>query len=178
MSPCQNPWADPFQASTRFRGCGPVALPQGLRHNGSMLDECVLLDKLPGVSFISNMKASRKPRRQPCFPSREEQRLAGQSSRLLAEHLGEPGPELRFGGKGEAVPLPVEAVNFLFEILSEMAAGNAVTIIPTQAELTTQQAADLLHVSRPFMVRLLESGTIPFHKTGTHRRVSFSDLMK
>lgn len=136
-----------------------------------------VLDNLPRVSFISNMRTFEKTGQPAYLPSPEEQRQAEESSRLLASHLREPHPELRFGRKKEAVPLPAGAVKFLYAILSEMAAGNAVTVIPTHAELTTQQAADLLNVSRPFLVNLLESGTIPFHKAGTHRRIYLEDLM-
>ena len=84
-----------------------------------------------------------------------------------------------FDEKNEAhtVELPTSALRLLGDILSELADGNAVKVVPIHAELTTQEAADLLNVSRPHLVKLLETGDLPFHKTGKHRRVRFSDLM-
>ncbi len=76
-----------------------------------------------------------------------------------------------------AIHLPVAALQLLGDVLAALADGNAVKIVPVHAELTTQQAADLLNVSRPHLVKLLESGKLRFHRTGKHRRVRFNDLM-
>jgi excisionase family DNA binding protein len=114
---------------------------------------------------------------EPVAPTPAEARLAGESGRRLARYARR---DLKFhtaGARSEAITLPASAVRLLVKLLSEMAAGNAVTLVPVHAELTTQQAADALGVSRPFLVKLLDEGRVPSRKVGTHRRVLFSDLL-
>lgn len=85
-----------------------------------------------------------------------------------------------FAGAGgeERIELPETVANVLRQVVSVLAQGEAVAIVPVQKELTTQQAADLLNVSRQYLVRLLDEGKIPFSRTGTHRRITFGDLME
>ncbi|MBI4499207.1 MAG: helix-turn-helix domain-containing protein [Chloroflexi bacterium] len=81
------------------------------------------------------------------------------------------------GPNGERLPLPASVSTLLTQLVQELARGRAVTIIPVDAELTTQQAADVLNISRPYLMKLLEAGEIPYRKVGTHRRVKIQDLM-
>lgn len=76
------------------------------------------------------------------------------------------------------VPLPARAVQLIVQILETMAEQRPFSVIPHESELTTQQAADYLNVSRPYLVNLLTDGLIPYRMVGTHRRIKFGDLLK
>jgi excisionase family DNA binding protein len=113
-------------------------------------------------------------------PTDSDSALAKESSRQLAAFLEQPSGlqlEVKTGTKSEELVLPRSALRLLLRALTEMGQGNAVTVTPLRAELTSQQAADLLNVSRPHLVKLLDEGAIPSRKVGSHRRVVLEDLL-
>lgn len=116
------------------------------------------------------------------LPLEQEVQAAAKGQRALAAYLATQGEIQRIQiydekNKAHQVELPTSALRLLVDILAELADGNAVKVVPIHAELTTQEAADMLNVSRPHLVKLLEEGVLPFHKTGKHRRIRFADLM-
>jgi excisionase family DNA binding protein len=113
-------------------------------------------------------------------PSSRDAAIARSSGQLLARYARQDRPlTLRVieAGQESPIELPADAVNLLMDILGAMAAGRGITLIPENAELTTMKAADLLNVSRPYLIGLLEDGQIPFRKVGKHRRIRMEDVM-
>ncbi|MBK6999056.1 MAG: helix-turn-helix domain-containing protein [Rhodoferax sp.] len=116
------------------------------------------------------------------LPSEEDIALARESGRALSSvlQIRAETQQIDFRddkGTVHAVRIPTSALHVLLDVLTEIGRGNAVSVTPIHAELTTQEAADVLNVSRPFLVQLLEKGDIPFHKIGTHRRVRHQDVI-
>lgn len=111
-------------------------------------------------------------------PSPDEVQAAREAARALSRKGA--GPVVRFAVEGEAVEpiaLPASIFALVVDLLSKLGNGNAVTIVPVEAELTTQQAADYLNVSRPHLIKLLERGDLPFRMVGTHRKVLARDVI-
>ncbi|AMB41609.1 helix-turn-helix domain-containing protein [Paenarthrobacter ureafaciens] len=116
----------------------------------------------------------------PAYPHGSDAELARDALKVLRRavdsHTDPRQPVEMTVADGGHLEMPGPAAELMIRILGKMAAGQGVTVIPMNAELTTQQAADLLNVSRPYLVRLLESGQIEFRKVGTHRRVMAESL--
>ena len=113
-------------------------------------------------------------------PSEREAIIARTSKQLLSRYVREDQPltvQVMDADHEEPIELPAGAVTLLLDILGAMASGQGVTIIPEDAELTTVQAADILHVSRPFLIKLLDEGQIPYRRVGKHRRIRMEDVM-
>lgn len=108
-------------------------------------------------------------------PNNRERGIARQSFQKIQE-IGKIPKRTALNLDGLTVELPTSAVKLLFSILNELAEGNSLTLIPSHVHLTTQEAANMLNVSRPYFVKLLEEGKIPFVKVGNRRQVLASDV--
>jgi excisionase family DNA binding protein len=116
------------------------------------------------------------------LPSPDTTRKAKAALRQLQQLArGKRSKDVRIRADGAAndatVTVPRHAFDLFVEILGQIADGHAVTILPVHAELTTQQAADMLNVSRPHLVQLLEQGGLPHRRVGTHRRILAADVL-
>jgi len=113
-------------------------------------------------------------------PNAQDAAIARISGQALSRYARTKAP-LKFRvtdvEQAEPIELPAGAVALLMDILEAMAAGRGVTIIPENVELTTVQAAEVLNVSRPFLIKLLEEDKIPYRKVGKHRRIRIEDVM-
>lgn len=113
-------------------------------------------------------------------PTPQDIEEARDSSRTLSKyaHADRVRMSLRASnGESDDLILPGHVLQILLSVLAEMAQGNAINLVPIHQEISTQEAADLLNVSRPFLVGLLEKGEMPFRKVGAHRRVFFKDVL-
>jgi excisionase family DNA binding protein len=120
-------------------------------------------------------------RMTPVAAPREQQAQVAALSKALDGMVHPPrrhAPKCKLvGPTGEEIALP-ESVFFVLERVAEvMARGDSITVVPVGREVTTQQAANLLNVSRQYLVRLLDEGRIPFRKTGKHRRLRIDDVL-
>jgi excisionase family DNA binding protein len=112
-------------------------------------------------------------------PEPADTELAASALRRLDAALDAEGPvRLRLGDQADGVEVPRSALAALAQVLDSFAHGDGVTVITSAAELTTQQAADALRVSRPFLIGLLDAGQIEYRTVGTHRRVKAASLIR
>jgi excisionase family DNA binding protein len=116
--------------------------------------------------------------------TKEEQRVAKRSIMLLRKASTRLSKKrssivrIKLQEEAEFLEIPPKALSLLHDIVSLMADGKSITLIPSDAEVSTQEAAELLNVSRPHIVKLLDGGAIPYRKVGTHRRILLKDLMR
>ncbi len=113
-------------------------------------------------------------------PTKEEQELASESYKALSATLASlksQNPEIEIEETEEKIRIPLSALKLLAKILKATGQGKPISIVPLASEMTTQSAAEVLGCSRPHIIKLLESGDIPFAKVGRHRRIKFEDVM-
>lgn len=115
--------------------------------------------------------------------TKEDQRIAKSSISKLRESSrkvkrgNRTFVKIKIQEKGDFLRIPKKALYLLYDILSNMAEGRSITLIPSDMEVSTQQAADMLNVSRPHLVKLLEKGEISFKKVGSHRRIELKNIV-
>jgi excisionase family DNA binding protein len=115
------------------------------------------------------------------LPTPQEIEQAKQSSRTLSKYANAERVQLVVrGSNGEADDLILSGhvLQLLLDVLAEIAKGNAISLMPMNQEISTQEAATMLNVSRPFLVGLLEKHEMPFRKVGAHRRVLLQDVLE
>lgn len=116
--------------------------------------------------------------------TKSDQKIALSSIKMLSESEEQATKnkskviKLRIQESDEVVSIPLKALKLLKAIISNMAQGKSIALMATDAEITTQQAAEILNVSRPHIIKLLEKGEIPFKKTGSHRRILLQDILE
>jgi excisionase family DNA binding protein len=109
-------------------------------------------------------------------PSEQDEIVALRDQlRRIASQRGRPVARL-VTPDGIEVEVPASAFAALQAVVRDMAQGLTITLIPHDKELTTKEAADILNVSRPFLVKLLDRGEMPYHRVGTHRRLNVEDV--
>jgi excisionase family DNA binding protein len=116
----------------------------------------------------------------PVIVQKDEAALAREARQKLLEMVQPQAPLVLHANEqpDQVIELPASAVSLLLNILDVIACGQQVVIVPQHAELTTAEAAELLNVSRPFVIQLLKEGHIPYRKVGTHRRVRVEDVLR
>ena len=113
-------------------------------------------------------------------PTKEEQEVASKSFKTLAATLRSmhsKNPEIEIEETEEKIRIPLSVLKLLAKILEATGQGKPISIVPLATEMTTQSAAEALGCSRPHLIKLLESGAIPFTKVGRHRRIKFEDII-
>lgn len=114
---------------------------------------------------------------RPLIPTKPEVAQAKRSFKLLSEDNS--SSHFIMGSEtGVKVPISESVFNLFVTVLEELSKGNAIQLVPINAEVTTIEAAEIVGVSRPFLVKLLNEGKIPYRMVGRHRRILFKDLME
>jgi excisionase family DNA binding protein len=114
-------------------------------------------------------------------PTKEEQKAALESYDALAstlEQIHSEYPEIEIEETNERIKIPLNALKLLAKILKETSQGKPISIVPIATEITTQAAAELMGCSRPYLIKLLETGEIKFTKIGKHRRIRYQDVLE